>query len=169
MARTYVTSSGQPGFESPGRRLAIHPNRRRAHGWRDEEIHPVRAGSPILQRIPPVGSVARKLLIDRSFTQGSTGQNARPLLRNQVIPEAMHVLRAVQQGVDEGCEALLSNHDRPCSAFGIAMDRAAENPSHNLIHHAVVRAALVIALLESLGEQQSADEIPDGDVAAAEL
>ena len=30
-------------------------------------------------------------------------------------------------------------------------------------------AALVIALLESLGEQRSADEIPHGDVAAAEL
>ena len=82
-----------------GRRLAIHPNRRRAHGWATE-IHPVRLG-PVLEN-----SASRlrsaEIVIDRSFTQGSKPGSARPLLRNQVIPEAMHVLRAVQQGVDEG-------------------------------------------------------------------
>ena len=49
------------------------------------------------------------------------------------------------------------------------MGRAAEHPSHYLIHHPVVGAALVVALLEAFREQQASDEIPHRDVAAAEL
>ena len=49
------------------------------------------------------------------------------------------------------------------------MGRAPEHSSHHLIHHPVVRVALVVALLEAFRQQQTSDEIPNRDVATPEL
>ena len=49
------------------------------------------------------------------------------------------------------------------------MGRAPKHASHHLIHHPVVRVALVVALLEAFRQQQTTDEIPNSDVAASEL
>ena len=49
------------------------------------------------------------------------------------------------------------------------MDGASEHTTHHLIHHPVVRAALVVALLKTFRKQQASDEISGRDVAASQL
>ena len=49
------------------------------------------------------------------------------------------------------------------------MNGPAENTADELIHHPVIRVAVVVTLLEPLGDQKAADEIANSNVAAAEL
>ena len=115
------------------------------------------------------GHVAGEALIDRYLSKRPPWQDPGPLLRHKVVTEAAHVFITTKESVHKGCEPFLTNHDRPGQALSLAMDGAAEHTTHHLIHHPVVRAALVIALLKPFRQQQASDEISKCDVAASQL
>jgi len=93
------------------------------------------------------------------------GQHARALEGHQVLPEGLEVLGGVDQGVDEGRQALLGDHDRPGDPLRLSVHRPAQHAAHHLLHHPVVAVAAVEVVAELLGAQQLADELAGADLA----
>jgi hypothetical protein len=118
--------------------------------------------------IAPVGVVAGGLLVEGALADGSPGQHPRALVGHLVFPEGLQVLGRLEQGVHEGRQSLLGNHDRPADALLIAVHGPAQHTADDLLDDPVVAVAAVEVVAELVGEQQGADEAAHADLPAAQ-
>mmetsp|Transcript_9764 Transcript_9764/g.16993 ORF Transcript_9764/g.16993 Transcript_9764/m.16993 type:complete len:422 (-) Transcript_9764:548-1813(-) len=119
--------------------------------------------------VAPVVAVAGGLEVERHLANSALRQDARSLVRNDIIAEVGCVLVRVDKGVDEANWAFIADDDRPGNLFALAVDVASEDALDHHLDEAVVRVDRVVQGKELGRLGDATDEILHGNAAITDL
>lgn len=122
---------------------------------------------------PEFGSVivviARGFEIKGSFAGSAAWERATALEGDGGITEVIEIFRGIEELVNEALESLGGDDNGPSDFLLITKDIAAEDALDSLFDEAIVAIEVVETAFIGIREQETADEVTDGDLPGAEL
>lgn len=113
--------------------------------------------------------IARGLEIKGGLAEGLRGERATTLERDDRITEIIEIFWGIEELVNEGFESFSGDDNRPSDFFLLIKDIATEDTLNRLLNEAIVAIEVIETTLISIGEQETTNEIANGNLPRAEL
>lgn len=103
------------------------------------------------------------------MADGLGGEIPTALERDSCVTEVLEIFRGIEELVNEALDPLSSNDDGPSDFFLLVKDIATEDALNSLFNEAIIAIEVVETAFISVGEQETTNEIANGNLSRAKL